>query len=81
MARFVIIEDFVYQWITRQARPPAIALPAFHVRFRRGNIDVLVSAMIANMGETIDDLWQHCVAYPGKGGKDHSSSPISSDVS
>jgi hypothetical protein len=33
-------------------------------------VDTLVAAMTDEIGTTMDAIWQHCVAYPGRSRKD-----------
>src|SRR5690349_13228915 len=66
MARFVIIEDPVYQGLPAKRDHLQSRYLLFMCDFDGASFDVVVGAMFSQMNEAMHAIWKHCVGYPGK---------------
>jgi len=70
MARFVIIDNLAYQGIPAKRDELKSRYLLFICDFDGGSLDVLIRKLISDMGKTVDDIWKHCVGYPGQQSRD-----------
>ena len=70
MARFMIIDNLAYQGVPAKRDELKSHYLLFLCDFDGGSLDVLVRKLVSKMGETVDDIWQHCVGYPGRSYRD-----------
>jgi hypothetical protein len=70
MARFAIIDDLPYQGLPHNRDDLLSDYMLFVCDFDGTNVDTLVAAMRANIAEEVEEIWEHCVAYPGLGSQD-----------
>ena len=70
MARFVIVEDFVYQGLPAKRDHLQSRYLLFMCDFDGASLDVVVGAMVTQIGDAVHEIWQHCVAYPGRNERD-----------
>jgi hypothetical protein len=65
MARFFIVQDFFYEGLPAKRDHLQSRYLAFVCDFDGESLKVLVNAMRTAMPSIVDEVWQHCVAYPG----------------
>jgi hypothetical protein len=70
MARFAIIDDLPYQGVPNNRDDLLSDYMLFVCDFDGVNVDTLVAAMIENITPEVEEIWKHCVAYPGLASKD-----------
>ncbi len=70
MARFAIIDNLIYQGLPAKRDRLKSRYLLFMCDFDGTGLDPLVGAMGSQMGEVVDNIWQHCVAYPGRSKRD-----------
>jgi hypothetical protein len=70
MARFAIIDNLIYQGLPAKRDRLKSRYLLFMCDFDGTSVDPLVGAMVSEMGEVVDGIWSHCVAYPGKDRRD-----------
>jgi hypothetical protein len=70
MARFAIVDDLAYQGFPAKRDYLMSNYMLFMCDFDGSNVDALVMAMMTEIGKTLDDIWHHCVAYPGRASRD-----------
>ncbi len=69
MARFAIIDNLIYQGMPARRDRLKSRYLLFMCDFDGESVDPLVGAMI-HLGGIVDEIWRHCVAYPGTGSRD-----------
>jgi hypothetical protein len=78
MARFAIIDDLPYQGVPNNRDDLLSDYMLFVCEFDGMNVDTLVAAMRESIAEKmvekkeiwVEEIWKHCVAYPGLESKD-----------
>ncbi len=70
MARLAIIDDFIYQGVPAKRDRLKSRYLLFMCDFDGESVEDLVGAMVTQIGPTVHDIWQHCVAYPGSASRD-----------
>jgi hypothetical protein len=70
MARFAIIDNLIYQGLPAKRDRLKSRYLLFMCDFDGASLDPLVGAMSSQMGDVVDAIWQHCVAYPGRTKRD-----------
>jgi hypothetical protein len=70
MARFVIIEDLAYQGLPAKRDTLMSRYLLFLCDFDGTSADAVVAGMTAQIGDVVDEIWSHCVAYPGRASRD-----------
>jgi hypothetical protein len=65
MARFVVIDHLAYQGIPAKRDGLKSRYLLFTCDFDGETVDVLTGKLIAGTSETVDEIWTHCVGYPG----------------
>jgi hypothetical protein len=70
MARLAIINTLAFEGIPAKRDLLKSSYLLFMCDFDGATIDSLVAAMVANIPATINEIWGHCIAYPGLTSRD-----------
>ena len=70
MARFAIIDNLIYQGLPAKRDRLKSRYLLFMCDFDGESVDKLLNAMISQIDQTVESIWQHCVAYPGTARRD-----------
>jgi hypothetical protein len=70
MARFVVIDRLAYQGLPAKADTLASSYMLFLCDFDGESPDALVAGLAAAIPDEVEEIWQHCVAFPGVGLRD-----------
>jgi hypothetical protein len=70
MARFAIIDDLPYQGEPYNRDDLLSDYMLFVCEFDGMIVDTLVAAMRENIPVVVEEIWNHCVAYPGRESND-----------
>jgi hypothetical protein len=70
MARFAIIDRLAYQGLPAKADSLASSYLLFLCDFDGESPDTLVKGLLAAIPAQVEEIWKHCVAFPGIGLRD-----------
>jgi hypothetical protein len=70
MARFVVIDRLAYQGLPAKADSLASSYLLFLCDFDGESPDALVTGLLAAIPGEVEEIWKHCVAFPGVGHRD-----------
>jgi hypothetical protein len=70
MARFAIIDNLIYQGLPAKRDRLKSRYLLFMCDFDGTGLDPLIGAMASQMGDVMDEVWEHCLAYPGRAKRD-----------
>lgn len=64
LARLVVMDDVVYEGIPSCEEHLQSRYLIFESNFD-GDLDTYLDRMVREIPETVDDVWRHCISYPG----------------